>query len=138
MRAEGITFFEGMRLLAGVGSADTTSPLATEQAKTCGLALSPANGLPKPCTNSRRPAAGAVPLPGLLCVQLRPYQQIGVHWLKFMTRLGLGACLADDMGLGKTIQVLGLLLHLSESGRRSTAPPTPSVSPPVCWWSRHR
>src|SRR5262249_11922257 len=43
---------------------------------------------------------------------LRPYQQQGVAWLRFVTQLGLGACLADDMGLGKTIQVLALLLCL--------------------------
>ena len=41
---------------------------------------------------------------------LRPYQQTGVNWLRFLTSLGLGACLADDMGLGKTIQVLALFL----------------------------
>jgi SNF2 family DNA or RNA helicase len=41
---------------------------------------------------------------------LRPYQQVGVRWLRLLSRLGLGACLADDMGLGKTIQVLSLLL----------------------------
>ncbi|MEN3264149.1 SNF2 helicase-associated domain-containing protein, partial [Pseudonocardia sp.] len=35
--------------------------------------------------------------------QLRPYQQRGVSWLAFLSRLGLGACLADDMGLGKTV-----------------------------------
>jgi non-specific serine/threonine protein kinase len=43
---------------------------------------------------------------------LRPYQHVGVRWLHFLSRLGLGACLADDMGLGKTIQVLALLLVL--------------------------
>ena len=43
---------------------------------------------------------------------LRPYQQVGVRWLHFLSSLGLGACLADDMGLGKTIQVLSLLLVL--------------------------
>jgi len=57
-------------------------------------------------------AAGAAeaPPPGLRAT-LRPYQAAGVAWLRFLSRLGLGACLADDMGLGKTIQVLGLLLH---------------------------
>jgi non-specific serine/threonine protein kinase len=50
---------------------------------------------------------------------LRPYQRQGAHWLWFMNRLGLGACLADDMGLGKTIQVLCLLLVLK---RRRTQP----------------
>jgi len=39
----------------------------------------------------------------------------GVSWLKFVTGLGLGACLADDMGLGKTVQVIGLLLHRKSS-----------------------
>src|SRR6266571_995630 len=43
---------------------------------------------------------------------LRPYQQVGVRWLYFLAKLGLGACLADDMGLGKTIQMLALLLVL--------------------------
>jgi len=41
---------------------------------------------------------------------LRPYQKTGVSWLWFASSLRLGVCLADDMGLGKTIQVLGLLL----------------------------
>ena len=41
---------------------------------------------------------------------LRPYQQAGSSWLRLVSGLGLGACLADDMGLGKTIQVLALLL----------------------------
>ncbi len=41
-----------------------------------------------------------------------PYQATGVNWLRFLSGLGLGACLADDMGLGKTIQVLALFLAL--------------------------
>ena len=49
---------------------------------------------------------------------LRPYQQVGVRWLYFLTKLGLGACLADDMGLGKTIQVLSLLLILKRQERQ--------------------
>ncbi len=40
---------------------------------------------------------------------LRPYQRRGFSYLSFMSRLGLGTCLADDMGLGKTIQLLALL-----------------------------
>ncbi len=42
--------------------------------------------------------------------ELRPYQERGLGWLRFLDRQGLGACLADDMGLGKTIQLLALLL----------------------------
>src|SRR5207237_8730040 len=54
---------------------------------------------------------------------LRAYQQQGVAWLRFVTQLGLGACLADDMGLGKTIQVLALLLCLRHAASvRQQAP----------------
>ena len=48
---------------------------------------------------------------------LRPYQRRGLGWLAFLTRLGLGGCLADDMGLGKTAQLLALLVHERESDR---------------------
>jgi len=48
--------------------------------------------------------------------ELRPYQVRGMAWMAFMTRLGLGVCLADDMGLGKTIQTIALLLHDKEEG----------------------
>ena len=40
---------------------------------------------------------------------LRPYQKDGLRWLWWLSRLGLGGCLADDMGLGKTVQVIALL-----------------------------
>ena len=43
--------------------------------------------------------------------QLRPYQLTGLRWLAFMSKFGIGTCLADDMGLGKTIQLIALLQH---------------------------
>jgi superfamily II DNA or RNA helicase len=51
-----------------------------------------------------------VPTPGAFSGTLRPYQERGLSWLHFLTRLGLGGILADDMGLGKTAQTLSLLL----------------------------
>lgn len=50
---------------------------------------------------------------------LRPYQKKGLSWLAWLTKLGLGGCLADDMGLGKTIQALALLktLHIEGESR---------------------
>lgn len=48
---------------------------------------------------------------------LRPYQKRGYAWLEFLSRFGLGSCLADDMGLGKTIQTLALLIHWKEKGK---------------------
>jgi len=56
-------------------------------------------------------------------VSLRPYQQVGLDWLKQRFENGKGALLADDMGLGKTVQVLSFLYALHE-GR----PPQPARS----------
>lgn len=60
------------------------------------------------------------PPPGLTAT-LRPYQRRGYAWLEFLTRWGLGACLADDMGLGKTVQALALLQRLREAGETRPA-----------------
>jgi hypothetical protein len=57
-----------------------------------------------------------VPTPAAFVGQLRPYQGRGLDWLAFLTRFGLGGCLADDMGLGKTVQTIALLLHRREQG----------------------
>jgi non-specific serine/threonine protein kinase len=59
--------------------------------------------------------------------ELRPYQERGLAWLRFLGDLGLGACLADDMGLGKTIQLLALLVAERSSGGRRA--PTLLVCP---------
>ena len=48
--------------------------------------------------------------PAAFVGELRPYQERGLSWMYFLSRLGIGACLADDMGLGKTVQLLALLL----------------------------
>ncbi len=51
-----------------------------------------------------------IAIPSTFKGKLRPYQKIGVSWLVFLRKYGIGACLADDMGLGKTIQIIALLL----------------------------
>jgi SNF2 family DNA or RNA helicase len=51
-----------------------------------------------------------LPTPAGFHGTLRPYQERGLSWLSFLSRLGLGGVLADDMGLGKTAQTLSLLL----------------------------
>ncbi len=48
---------------------------------------------------------------------LRPYQLRGLSWLDWLTKLGLGGCLADDMGLGKTIETLALLQLQKNEGQ---------------------
>ncbi len=107
----GLTFFEGMRLLSGFpnrGARDEEDALAATREWT---GLEPGLWLNEILASLRDPArtVDAAPIPGLQA-QLRPYQTVGVNWLWFLSGLGLGGCLADDMGLGKTIQVLAMLL----------------------------
>jgi non-specific serine/threonine protein kinase len=119
---DGISFLEGMRLLAGtsrdLGGREAGPELDREwQTVRAGKWLS---GM---LAGLRDPALlEAVRKPGELRGTLRHYQEEGLAWLWFLTRLGLGACLADDMGLGKTIQVLALLLTLKQQ-----APGRPSI-----------
>lgn len=47
-------------------------------------------------------------LSGLMS-HLRPYQEVGAHWLWFLYREQLSALLCDDMGLGKTHQAMALV-----------------------------
>jgi hypothetical protein len=56
------------------------------------------------------------PLPVGFRGTLRPYQQAGYNWLRFVQDYHLGGCLADDMGLGKSVQTLVMLLERQESG----------------------
>lgn len=50
-----------------------------------------------------------VEIPATVKGILKPYQVLGVQWLRDLYELRLGALLADDMGLGKTIQTLTFL-----------------------------
>ena len=105
--AEGISFLEGMRLLAGAtadGTGDATDEWTSLDTGTWLHDVLRRLGSPDEIE-------GCEPGTGLNAT-LRPYQADGVRWLWFMLRLGLGACLADDMGLGKTIQVIDLMLRL--------------------------
>ena len=109
---EGISFIEGMRLLAGVRlDGDSDEGESPEWSRVVA-----GDWLRDTLQQIRDPAAVSDCQPGRdLNARLRPYQEDGVRWLWFMNRLGLGACLADDMGLGKTIQVIDLLLQLKSN-----------------------
>ncbi len=60
---------------------------------------------------------------------LRPYQERGVSWLDFLSRFGLGPCLADDMGLGKTVELIAYLLvrHARRPARLPASSRQPSL-----------
>jgi superfamily II DNA or RNA helicase len=115
-RDGGLTFFEGMRLLAGV---QLEPDAAVEQAEAARewAGISAGSDLEQLLGEMREPTGERDAVPAGLSGDLRPYQKAGVHWLRFLTRLGLGACLADDMGLGKTVQVIALLLHLKKEAK---------------------
>ncbi len=60
-------------------------------------------------------------VPPTVHAELRPYQKNGYAWLRYMDKLGFGACLADDMGLGKTLQVLAYLEKLRQKKKKARA-----------------
>ena len=60
-----------------------------------------------------RPAA-PFQRPRGLATEPRPYQRIGIEWLRFLWENRLAGLLCDDMGLGKTLQTAALLVGLHE------------------------
>jgi non-specific serine/threonine protein kinase len=115
----GMPLLEGLRLLSGFDGSQAGEPEA-EAVRAAWSSVVAGDALKKLLEEMQQPEVSAESDPGRdLQATLRPYQRQGAHWLWFMNRLGLGACLADDMGLGKTIQVLSLLLVLK---RRRTQP----------------
>ena len=110
--SDGVSLIDGLRLLSGFdpGGSGATAD-GTVQARPDWAKVSAGGWLRQTLEQMQSPRASADSDPGPeLLAELRPYQREGVHWLWFMSQLGLGACLADDMGLGKTIQVIALLL----------------------------
>ncbi len=110
---EGLSFIEGMRLLAGT-SINLADKLLADDVSEWSFVQGD-NALNKILTDLRDPGSIKITKPGAaLKGTLRPYQATGVNWLWHLSQLGLGACLADDMGLGKTIQVIALLLKIKK------------------------
>jgi SNF2 family DNA or RNA helicase len=125
--AGGLSFLEGMRLLAG--AARTDDEAAALAASEGWSRVDAGAWLARTLEGLRGPAGLAAADPGAdLRGTLRPYQKAGVAWLHFASSLRLGVCLADDMGLGKSIQVLALLL-LRKQRRRQGEPPHLLVAP---------
>ncbi len=120
---EGLSFLEGMRLLAGIRDAGALVGDAThDRADWSRVEAGP--WLASVLDGLKSPEGLAAVDPGeALHAELRPYQRLGLKWLFWLQSIGLGGCLADDMGLGKTIQVLALLLLL----KSSRAPRRPSL-----------
>lgn len=111
--SDGLSFVEGMRLLAGAPQ-DLTGESDDESWREWSF-VDAGKWLAPVLQELREPdqRAGLTEIAGLNAT-LREYQRTGVNWLHFLAQLGLGACLADDMGLGKTIQVLALLAAIKQ------------------------
>jgi len=109
---DGMSFIEGMRMLSGA-SADLGATSAEDDELREWSHIHAGDWLGEVLHNLRRPEdmemAGKVKgFNGTL----RPYQEVGFQWLRLLSGLGLGACLADDMGLGKTVQIISFLQSL--------------------------
>ena len=59
-------------------------------------------------------------------LSLKPYQIVGINWMKLLHENGMNGVLADDMGLGKTVQTIAFLGYL-KSSRPSSAKAKPHL-----------
>ena len=124
VKREGLSFSEGLRLLAGMTN-QTESAISSAEVAVWSKVIE-GDWLSEALTRLRHPEqVGEKTLQTILKshlqTQLRPYQAHGVQWLWWLYNMRLGGCLADDMGLGKTIQVLALMLlikHQSTKARK--------------------
>lgn len=123
----GVSFIQGMRLLANAGVEKSEAVLTQDQTREWS-GITAGEWLENILDDLRDPERIQDCEAGKdLKAVLRPYQKIGANWLWFMYRLGLGTCLADDMGLGKTIQVLSLLLLIKRERQKDPRASVPSL-----------
>jgi superfamily II DNA or RNA helicase len=112
VKHNGLSFSEGLRLLAGI-SHQAESSISSAEVAEWSKVIEGA-WLHESLTRLRQPETHEKIVKTILKkhlqAELRPYQAHGVQWLWWLYNMRLGGCLADDMGLGKTIQILSLLL----------------------------
>lgn len=122
---DGMSFIEGMRMLSGASS--DLGGASAEELESEWAHIYAGDWLGDVLQDLRRPEdmkmAGKVT--GFNGV-LRPYQEVGFQWLRLLSGLGLGACLADDMGLGKTVQIISFLQSL-HNDQKKTKTQVPSL-----------
>ena len=112
MKAEGVSFSEGLQLLAGLRTGSSSSGINSGGLGQIAHVVS-GSWLKEKLEEIKSPEINkkmSLILKSELNASLRPYQMQGVAWLYTLNQLRLGGILADDMGLGKTIQVISFLL----------------------------
>ena len=86
-RRGGLSFFEGMRLLAGVS---LPGDLAVPDSTTAEwMGIRPGKAIEQTLQELRGLQENDAAEPPGLATQLRPYQRTGVTWLRFLSQLGL-------------------------------------------------
>jgi SNF2 family DNA or RNA helicase len=110
---DGLSFAEGLRLLAGISKQETNDASTEDVADWSAVTEGP--GLKEALARLRHPDVTRdknhlMVFKKYLQATLRPYQERGVQWLWWLYNMRLGGCLADDMGLGKTIQIISLMI----------------------------
>ena len=125
---DGVPMHEALRMVAGAMSSTHDGALPSPDASSW-LRVTPGAWLKALLHALRDPSSLGDVDPGReLHATLRPYQRVGLRWLWYLWRIGLGGCLADDMGLGKTLQVIALMV-LDKKHREGPAPPHLLVVP---------
>lgn len=125
VKHNGLSFSEGLRLLAGI-QINTTAEAGAEVLSDWSMTIE-GPWLHETLDRLRHPEHfGDKKIQSILDrhlkANLRPYQQQGLQWLWWLYNLRLGGCLADDMGLGKTIQVISLLLLIKHHKMDNACP----------------
>jgi len=108
-RADGVSFGEAMRMLAGAQLDGSDADGAVDAQPEWSEVIAGKWLSSRLDTLRSSKVRAEIEANAGLKAELRPYQKLGVQWLMTLRGLELGGCLADDMGLGKTIQVLGVL-----------------------------
>jgi len=125
VKHEGLSFSEGLRLLAGIQK-NKTDDISPEVITNWSTTVE-GPWLHETLERLRHPEQSGekkihLILKKYLNASLRPYQHQGLQWLWWLYNMRLGGCLADDMGLGKTIQVISLLLLIKHQRKNNASP----------------
>ncbi len=118
--SEGLLPAESLRALSladelGTRKGDSIRLQKTQGALVAAIAESPDSGIPTEALEGLRDGLAGLlnpttqTPPKSFVGELRPYQSIGLGWLRTLESSGFGGILADDMGLGKTVQILAWL-----------------------------
>ena len=116
--ADGLSFVEGMRLLAGA-PADLADEDGVETEREWSF-VQAGQWLDKVLEEMRSPEHLQQARPKNLKAELRPYQEVGVNWLSFLSNLAIGRVPGRRHGLGEDDSGFGAFA-IAEAGKIQSA-----------------